>query len=103
MPLTHLQFNDQITHGRKLRSAITKLEEGRRELGDIISTLSLMINGDGSSITHFDYMTTKLGTADNTASKGIWDELNSAYSKINTDASVSSVLAALNQLSNKLR
>lgn len=103
MAFTHLQFNDQLQHGRQVRSAVNKLDQGLDELGMVIATLATMIDGDSGDAANFTEMASRLGTASNATAKGVWDELNSAYSKISTDNSVSSVNAALKQVANKLR
>ncbi len=103
MAVAHLQINDQIPHGRMLRAAINKLDEGREELADIIASLGLMIDGNGSDAAHFVYMKEKLGCASNEIAKAVWDELNSVNFKLTTNASVDNVKAALDQVVNKLR
>jgi hypothetical protein len=65
--------------------------------------MALMLNGDGTNATHFPYITTKFGFATDADAKAAWDELNSVLFKLTTDASVSSVNAAILQLFNKLR
>lgn len=113
MAISHLQFNDSSHHGRLLRSGLS-IETARENLIKTRDVMQMMLDGDGSSIAHFDEVVKKFGAggwADNvavtdahrTVAKGIWDELNSALSKITTDVQVSSVQAALLQLFSKLR
>lgn len=113
MAITHLQFNDNLQHGRLLRSGLS-LETARETLIKARDCMQTMIDGDGSSIAHFDEVVRKFGcdgwVADNavtdpqrTVAKAIYDELNSALFKLTTDSSVSSVQAALLQLFNRLR
>ena len=103
MATTHLAFNDQLTHGRMLRRALDQLEEGREGINDVLASMTTMIDGDGSLATQFTLVVTKFGYPDIATAKAAWDELNSMASKFNTDASVSSVQAALIQAFNKFR
>lgn len=101
--VTHIQFNDGTQHGRILRRALQQLDDGLSNLNDIIATMTMMIDGDGSDAAQFADVTAKFGFPDNATSKSAWDELNSLASKLNTDASVSSVNAAMKQAFNKFR
>jgi tetrahydromethanopterin S-methyltransferase subunit H len=103
MAVTHIAFNDQLTHGRILRRGLNELQEGRELINEIIATMATMLNGDGTSSTHFDYFLPKFGFSSNADAKSAWDELNSLASKFNTDASVTNVQSALLQAFNKFR
>lgn len=103
MSVAHLAFNDQTNHGRILRRALQQQEDGLDGLNDVISTLQLMIDGDGSQAAHFAYATTKFGFSDDATAKAAWEELNSLAFKLNTNNSVSDVNAALKQVFNKFR
>ncbi len=72
-------------------------------LNDLLATMTLMIDGDGSDAAHFSYMQSKFGFADNATAKAGYEELASALAKLNTDGSVSNVNAAILQLLNKFR
>jgi hypothetical protein len=65
--------------------------------------MSLMIDGDGSSSTHYTYMQGKFGFVDDAAAKSAFEELSSVLFKLNTNDSVSSVNAAILQVFNKFR
>lgn len=103
MAVQHIQFNDQLPHGRMLRRALDQLEEAIAKLEDLISTVTLMIDGDGSQASHFTYVTSKFGFADNATAKAAWDELNSLMFKLTTNSSITDMYAALNQAFNKFR
>lgn len=103
MAMTHIQFNDQLQHGRYLRRVLQMTEEGRETLIKTKDVMQTMIDGDGSDAAHFTEVTTRFGFTDNATSKAAWDEINSALSKLTTDASVTNVQAALLQLFSKLR
>jgi hypothetical protein len=103
MAVNHILFNDQLNHGRDLRRCLSKLEEGRDELFDLMDTMALMIDGNGSDASHYPYMVVRFGFADTAGAKAAWEELQSLRSKLNTDASVSSVLAAMSQAFAKFR
>jgi hypothetical protein len=97
MAVSHIAFNDQISHGRDLRRCLQQMEESHVGLNDVLLVMAQMIDGDGSQAAHFTYVTTKFGFDSDAKSKAAWDELQSLASKFNTDASVSSVKAALAQ------
>lgn len=103
MAVTHIKFNDQTNLGRRIRRALQQLEEGREELRDVISSMATMIDGDGSEATHFGYATTEGDFVSDAVTKAAFEELNSLYSKMNSDNSVSFVDAALTQAFNKFR
>lgn len=113
MAISHIQFDGKnastgVTHGVMLRQALSQLDEGRANLVKVRDVMTLMIDGDGSNATQFDEVVTRfgfsaaVGLTANQQAKAAWDELNSALSKITTDASVSSVQSALNQVFKKL-
>lgn len=103
MAVSHLQFNDQLQHGRQLRRHLQMLEESTEGFADVLATMALMLDGDGSSTTHFDYVTSKYGFESNEAAMAAWNELNSLYSKFNSDNQVSNVKSAFTQAFNKFR
>lgn len=103
MALDHILFNDGLPHGRILRNALTQLENGLDSLDDCIKAIQHMIDGDGTSATHFTYVQQRFSFADTTAAKAAWDELNSLYAKLTTNVSVADVNAALLQAFAKFR
>jgi len=103
MTIQHLYFSPQTEYGAKLRSALSTMESGFRALVDIRDCMTVMIDGDGSSATQFTEVQQRFGFVDTTVAKAAWDELNSVLAKLQTDASVTSVNAALLQVFKKLR
>jgi tetrahydromethanopterin S-methyltransferase subunit H len=104
MAITHISFNDQTNHGRQLRAHLNKLEEAVEGLDDLVKTMALMLDGDGTQSAHFtSYIITKFGFPDAATAKACWDELNSVSFKLQTNASVSDVNAAIKQVVNKHR
>jgi hypothetical protein len=103
MALTHLAFNDQLSHGRLLRQALLQLESGLEALNDIIAVMAVMLDGDGSSTTHFPYITSHFGFSTDANAKLAYEELNSLAGKLNTDASTTNVHAAMLQAFSKFR
>lgn len=96
--MTHISFDETKKHGRELRAALQWLEEGYEALSDLKTVMTHMIDGDGSSATHFAVVTSRFGFTDNNVSKAAWDEINSLLGKLNTDGSVTFVNAALLQV-----
>jgi hypothetical protein len=102
--VSHISFNDQTsTYGRMLRRVLFEQEDSLNSLNEILATMALMIDGDGSDPAQFSYMASKFGFDSTTTAKAGWDELNSMASKINTDSSVDHVNTALKQAYNKFR
>lgn len=111
MAITHLQINDQTQHGRQLRQITNAIDTIMQLMPQMQATLQDMITGDGSTEAQFVEMASRLGTsapADNSmtanaVAMGVWNEFNSAWSKISGDGSVTTVNTALKQFTNKLR
>ncbi len=103
MAFSKIQFNAALSHGALLRSALTSLENGHDGVNDVIAAAQLMIDGDGSQVTHFEEVMTRFGFPSTAVAKSAWEELLSVQSKINTNASVSNTLSAINQAFAKFR
>lgn len=103
MAFQHLHFNDQTQYGRGLRRMLQQAEESDESQVDQISLMSLMIDGDGSQDAHYAEITVRYGFVDDASSHAAYNELQSAYSKISGNGSVTDVRAARDQLFNKLR
>lgn len=89
-------------------SAARAVRDARDRLLHVRDVLIRYRTGDGSSASHYAILQSKCsiqagGYADaNTATKALFDELDSCISKLTTDASVSAVFTAANQLCAKL-
>ena len=103
MAFTKINFNASLPHGALLRSALNNFESGRNGLNAVIACTQLMIDGDGSQAAHFTEVMSRYGFTDTATAKAAWEELNSLAAKLNTDAQVTSVLAAINQALAKFR
>ena len=103
MAFTKIHFNIGLPHGQLLRAALTQLEQGHDGLNDIVAATQLMIDGDGSNVSHFEEVMVRYGFPSTTVAKAAWDELNSLRFKLNTDSSVTDVLSAINQAFAKFR
>lgn len=105
MAVQHIKYTVDASHpaSQKLNNFLRHLEAVMDDGPDILATMALMLDGDGSNIAHFDYFKGQYGIADNTISKALYDEINSAMAKITGNGSVSNVNAALVQLLNKTR
>jgi hypothetical protein len=103
MAALHIPFNDQTKYGGQLRNALTLIEDGFDRLKRARDTLQFMRDGDGSQAAHYAGAVSPYGFADAAGAKAAFDELASVLSKLETDASVSNVNAALLQVLKKLR
>ena len=96
-------FNDQLPAGRLLRQALNGAESLLDVGNDLLLAVPQMLDGDGSSVAHFSEVTARFGFADNTKAKAAWEEFQSFMAKVNTDAQVTNVNAALKQALAKFR
>ena len=109
MAYVKTQFSDGLQHGQILRRALSNLELGREGLEDIVAAMALMIDGDGSNVSHFGEVTSRFGFVEQagapsgTTAKAAFEELNSLLFKLTTNASVTDVLNAQTQAYNKFR
>ena len=116
MSVGHYGFDDQTPHGRIQRRVMTGAETLLDEGKDLLAVYQQMIDGDGSNISHFDYVVrrfkygghdgtagTAVTDAQRTVAKAAWDEFQSFMSKFTGDGAVSSVNAAMLQAFAKFR
>lgn len=116
MAFAHIHFNKNTQYGAKLSTFLTRMEVALDDFADVRDLVLQMIDGDGSDISHFDEVVKRFGFSDydvmtnnvptdaqRTVARNAWLEMDSAYSKISGNGSVSNVNAALLQLFAKLR
>lgn len=103
MAVTHISYNSSTQHGTLLHAALKGLEDGLDLLNDTLSSMSRMIDGDGSQDAHYAYMRDKFGFPTEAEAHAAFNELNSAAFKLNTNASVTDMNAALLQVFSKFR
>lgn len=103
MAVSHIGTNEATYYGRLLKNVLTNMQLGTDGLGNILATMSMMIDGDGSLDAHYTYITSHFGFADDATSHAAFDELNSCYLKINVDTSVTNVKSAIAQVYSKFR
>lgn len=103
MAVAHIDFSREQPYAARLHNSLDKFEEGWYEITEHLGGMTLMIDGDGSSESHFTYLATKYGAPGVAVAKAGYEEIASAMGKLATDGSVSSVNAALKQLFNKYR
>jgi hypothetical protein len=103
MPTTHITFNPATSGGSRIRQLLSNIENGQSLILQELATFNTLIDGDGSSAAMFTAAASYYGFSDNANAKASWDELNSLSGKLNTDASVTSVMSAIKQAANKHR
>lgn len=102
MAVGYYQYNPGLAHGAQLRSFLQALELVN-DAPKIQANMAQMIDGDGSDPAQFNVVTAQFGFPDNATAKAAWAELNSCIAKLQTDAQVTSVHAAIAQLIAKFR
>jgi len=103
MAAAHIHFDDQSEYGRKLRRLLNFMEEGDDLFADVRDVMIQMRDGDGSQDIQYSLVTANFGFDSDAKSKAAFLELDSAYSKISGNGSVTDVRAARDQLFAKLR
>lgn len=106
MAFQHLGYNHSSPYGNQLSYLLVNFEasfNGLTNSNGLIGTMALMIDGDGSQDAHYAEIKTQFGFATDAAARAAFNELLSVQGKLNTDASVSSVHAAITQALNKFR
>lgn len=93
MAVGHFAFDRNLPHGQKLNRALNLLEDGLDTLNEVFEIMNQM--KDGGAIT--SYLQQKFGFPDVTTAEAAYNELNSLQSKLNTNASVTDVNAAMIQ------
>jgi len=103
MAFNHIHFDDNLPYGRLLRSALRTNEDADDKLADIVALFASMIDGDGSSDTHYTEVTSRFAFTSNAQAHLAYNELTSAYSKSSGNGSVTNVRAARDQMFAYLR
>jgi hypothetical protein len=102
MAVAHIQFNESTLHGQRLRTALRDLEKGLDGLNDVFETMKLMRElVEGQPTTIGQYLADKYGFPDTDVAAAGFAELDSCLAKLNTNASVTDVNAAMKQLFRK--
>lgn len=99
----HISFNPNSTYGILLRTAMGSLETGLVKANEVLGTMTEMLDGDGSSDTHYTYITSKFGFTDNAVAHAGYAELSALVGKLNTDGSITNMHAALIQAFNRFK
>lgn len=103
MAFTHIHFNDQGQYGRLLRRALVVNEDADEQLKDLRDVMASMINGDGSADAHYAELTSRFGFASDADAHAAFLEVDTVYSKMSVNTSVTNLRAARDQLFYKLR
>lgn len=92
----HYVFNRTLPAGFRLGVAFDALDSAKRLIAER-ETMTQMLDGDGSNVAHFNAHVAAYGFTDTTNAKAAYEELGALIGKIDTDASVSNVKAAIAQ------
>ncbi len=105
MAITHIQYNPGTAGGSRIRQINSNLENAQTLLTQELATIVTLCEGsDPSSVNNFtSTILGYYGYSTAADAKASYDELASLNSKVNSDASVSSVMAAIKQCANKHR
>lgn len=103
MAFTHINFDSTGRHAALLRNWLTSIDAILDSGAKLMSLIPTMIDGNGSDAAHFTEVASRFGFGSTADAKAAWEEIQSAYSKVSGDGSVSSVNAALKQVAAKLR
>jgi hypothetical protein len=105
MAFAHINFNDQLQHGRTLRRMLSLSEEADDLMADVRDAMIQMRDGadNAGDVTNYAEVTARFGFASNTKAREAFLELDSAFSKTSGNGAVTNVRAARDQLFAKLR
>lgn len=98
MPVQHVNFNDQLPHGRLLRMGLQYIEEGREALNDVLGVIEQMRDGDGSAAAHYAYATVKFGCSNDADMKKLYDDLKVVMDKLNSNTAQTNIKTVLDLL-----
>lgn len=101
MAVSHISFNSNSEYGMQLRQALGFLERGKNEINDLLGVMATMIDGDGSQPAHYAYFVSRFGFSSNEDAQAAWNELQALMFKLNTEAGVDHVNAAMTQAFSK--
>lgn len=77
MAVSHITFNDQLPHGRRLRAAFNKMDEGLAEFGELLDIMDTMKDGDAVG----DYIVAKFGFTDAKTAAAAYEQLTALREK----------------------
>lgn len=95
---TFYELDESKADAAQLKDALRDWKSGTDKIIFELNKMAQMIDGDGSSITHFVTHVTRYGFEDTSDAKAAYDELASAVGKITTDGSVTNVQSARDQV-----
>lgn len=101
MAVTNIPFDRANQFGQEIKALLNGYRKVVTDGPIVLAAMATMIDGDGSSDTHFAEMVTLGIYETNADAKASYDELASVNAKLSTDASVTSVQAALLQVCSK--
>jgi len=98
MASTNIPFDRNNQFGQEIKALLNSYRKVVTDGPLILASMSQMLDGNGSDVSHFAEMVA-LGIYENTTdAKASYDELASVNFKMTTDSSVSNVNAALLQV-----
>ena len=98
----HYVFDRTLPAGWRLGVAFDALDNTKKLIAER-DTMTQMLDGDGSNVTHFNAHVAAYGFTDTANAKAAYEELGALVGKLDTDASVSSVKAAIAQFLARFR
>lgn len=103
MAYAHILFNPLSQFGSKLRNMLVTNENADDLFIDLRDVMVQMIDGDGSSDTHYARVQALFGFDTIVTAHAAFLEIDSAFAKTSGNGSVSNVRAARDQMFAKLR
>lgn len=98
MSNTSIQFDRANQFGQELKAYLNAVRKVNSDGPKILEAIVHMVDGDGSSATHFAPLVTLGIYPSNEMAQASYNELASVNAKLTTDGSVSSVDAAMKQV-----
>jgi hypothetical protein len=98
MATTNIEFDRSNQFGQEIKALLNAYRKAVTDGPILLAALAHMVDGDGTSATHFDEPVAQGIFPTNADAKASWDELQSANAKLTTNNSVTDVQAALLQV-----
>lgn len=103
MAVGHITFDRNTSAGGFFGNALAHFEAGLEQLKDVRDAMAQMIDGNGSEDEHYTYAVSRYGFPNAAAARAAYLELSAMLGKLDTNAPVENVAAAINQALAKFR
>lgn len=98
MAVRYIEISGSTAQNIRLRSSLSHLEVGIRELKETVDAIAFMVDGDTAVAANYTLVTDKFGFLSNAEAKKAFDELNTLLNKLQSVGDTSNVKGTLDQV-----